>query len=164
MISGDYQKAQPCVADFVQKVRQADLKNGTRIMWNYFQYSQKFNLSSISSHWVEIWKAVFKYLAQPDASALHHDCVSTLRILGRDKTYLDQVIDEAQVDCLLSLADIGAKVGETAAATPDNTSEPLIIEALKCLCNLVFNSTQCQEMFSKNNAAEGIIRRIRTYK
>lgn len=93
-----------------------------------------------------------------EAKQLQHDCVTTIRILSRDKTHLDKVITESQVRALLRLANIDPEALQT---TQD---ESIIIESLKCLCNLVFNSAMCQSMFNKLNAADGIIKRIRTYK
>lgn len=43
-------------------------------------------------------------------------------------------------------------------------SDNIIIESLKCLCNLVFNSKAVQDLCQKNCMNEGIICRLRTYR
>lgn len=83
-------------------------------------------------------------------------CLQAIRILSRDKTYLNETIKDEQFECLLELANIGVN---------DRESDNIIIaEALKVLCNLVFQSPKSQELCSKNTAIEGILRRLRTYR
>lgn len=83
-------------------------------------------------------------------------CLQVIRILSRDKTYLNETINDDQFDCLLETACIGS----------ENQQHPMEIqtEALKILCNLVFQSPKCQELCLKNSAVEGILKRLRMYK
>jgi hypothetical protein len=37
-------------------------------------------------------------------------------------------------------------------------------EAMKCLCNIIFNSPRAQELISKNHSLEGIVKELQTYK
>lgn len=90
------------------------------------------------------------------------DCLSTLRILSRDKTHMDQVITEKNIRILLRLADIDPDVVVATVAPVD--SDSVIVESLKCLCNLVFNSETCQNLFDQLNGVDGILKRIRSYK
>lgn len=83
-------------------------------------------------------------------------CLQAIRILSRDKTYLNETIKDEQFDCLLELANIGSKNQETETSIHS--------EALKVLCNLVFQSKKCQDLCLKNTAVEGILKRLRTYK
>lgn len=73
-----------------------------------------------------------------------------------DKTHINECLKEDQLDALLNVANIGARNYKVA-----NTVQ---VEALKCLCNLVFQSTNCQEMCLRNAAVEGIVNRLKTYK
>lgn len=92
-----------------------------------------------------------------NALDIYPDCLASIRILSRDKTHLNQAISVEQFDTLLNIADIGNG--------NENIADPVIIvEALKCLCNLVYQSTNCQMMCLKNSAIDGILRRLRTYK
>lgn len=103
-----------------------------------------------TGQWTRIWNALFVYLKNP-TSSIHMECLATLRICSRDKTYINDCLTEEQLDALLSVANVG----------PANAVQ---VEALKCLCNLVFQSTNCQEMCLRNAAVEGIVNRLKTYK
>lgn len=37
-------------------------------------------------------------------------------------------------------------------------------EAMKCLCNIIFNSPRAQVLVSKNHSLEGIVKQLQTYK
>jgi Guanine nucleotide exchange factor synembryn len=102
-----------------------------------------------------VWNALFKHLKQP-TSAIHSECLSTIRLLSRDKSYLNETINEHQFEVLLNIANIGANNLNLDVAVQS--------EALKCLCNLVFQSQRCQEYCLKNACVDGIVRRLRTYK
>jgi hypothetical protein len=84
------------------------------------------------------------------------DYLRTIRILSRDKTYLNETINDDQFDCLLDIANIGTH--------NQNLSTDIQTEALKILCNLVYQSKRCQELCLKNSAVEGIVKRLRLYK
>lgn len=92
-----------------------------------------------------------------EALHIYPDCLAAIRILSRDKTHLNQSITVDQFDSLLNIANIGSH--------NENISDPaIVVEALKCLCNLVYQSTSCQMMCLKNASIDGIVRRLRTYK
>lgn len=106
-----------------------------------------------------LWNSIFNILgATPTAQ--HHqyyaECLAAARILSRDKTNLNQTTTK-QFDCLLNIANIGSA---NVPALPVAVS----VEALKCMCNMVFQSEKCQAMCLKNAAIEGIVKRLRTYK
>lgn len=82
-------------------------------------------------------------------------CLQVIRVLSRDKTYLNETINDDQFDCLLETAGITGNC---------NYSTEIQTEALKILCNLVFQSPKCQELCLKNSAVEGILKRLRMYK
>lgn len=122
-----------------------------------FQHSQTFDLQFLttSGQWSRVWNALFLYLKSP-ASAIHMQCLATLRICSRDKTYINDCLQDEQLDSLLNVANIGFKNYKAINSVQ--------IEALKCLCNLVFQSTKCQEMCLRNASIEGIVNRLKTYK
>uniref|UniRef100_A0A336MUZ0 CSON001671 protein n=1 Tax=Culicoides sonorensis TaxID=179676 RepID=A0A336MUZ0_CULSO len=137
--SGDESKASQVLQAFVDK------------------HSQTFDLQFLTSsgQWTRIWTALFLYLKKP-GSSIHMQCLATLRICSRDKTYINDCLQDDQFDALLSVANIGARSYKATNAVQ--------IEALKCLCNLVFQSTKCQDMCLRNAAVEGIVNRLKTYK
>ena len=113
-----------------------------------FQFGDSFNLSSLttSGQWTLLWNNLFEILKTP-TTCITMQCLKSIRILSRDKTYLNETINDDQFDCLLELASIGSQ---------NQQFEPEIqTEALKILCNLVFQSPKCQEHCLKNSAVEG---------
>uniref|UniRef100_A0A182S9Z2 Synembryn n=1 Tax=Anopheles maculatus TaxID=74869 RepID=A0A182S9Z2_9DIPT len=140
LLSGDYGRVKEALAKFNK------------------QNSQVFNFTHFTStgQWVLIWNKLFEYLADP---VMPHrvDCLMAIKVLARDKTYLNETVSVEQLDGLLQLAGIG---------TPDGCDAPeeVQVEALKCLSNMIFQSTKCQEMCLSNSSTEGIIRRVKMYK
>lgn len=125
-------------------------------MFVSLQFGDSFNLSSLttSGQWTTLWINLFEILKGP--TSIQMECLQSIRILSRDKTYLNETINEDQFDCLLEIASIGIL----------NQEHPCEIqaEALKILCNLVFQSPRCQELCLKNSAVEGILKRLRIFK
>ena len=39
----------------------------------------------------------------------------------------------------------------------------VMVEAQKCLCNIIFNSSPAQRICSANGCVEGIVQRLKTY-
>lgn len=126
------------------------------------QHSDTFDFTAIYGQWTTIWNGIFKFLRLPsdrhtEALHIYPNCLAAIRILSRDKTHLNQTITVDQFDTLLNIANIGGQ--------NENITDPaIVVEALKCLCNLVYQSTNCQMMCLKNAAIDGIVRRLRTYK
>lgn len=115
----------------------------------------QFGSLNTSGQWLSVWKIIFDQLKSSDYNDSYTNHLSAIRILSRDKTNLNQINNE-QFELLLNIGNIGSK--------NIKCSSELMIEALKCLCNLVYNSTKCQEMSANTVAAEGIVKRLRTYK
>lgn len=106
-----------------------------------------------------LWTSIFQILtATPSSTHAKYfpECLAAVRILSRDRTNLNQTTPK-QFDCLLNIANIGSS---NIPALPVAVS----VEALKCMCNMVFQSEKCQAMCLKNAAIEGIVKRLRTYK
>lgn len=123
-------------------------------------HQQIFNFAHLTTtgQWVPLWDRLFEYLADADMAQHREGCLVAIKLLSRDKTYLNETVREQQVDCLLGLAGIGR---ESCQCRP---SEEVQVEALKCLSNLIFQSSKCQELCLNNASTEGIMRRIKTYK
>lgn len=128
----------------------------------FFQHSNVFDLTQFNQNgqWQPIWKSMFHLLRQStsrtEVNEIYPDCLAVIRILSREKSYLNQIISSEQIDSLLNIANIGSH--------NIAVSSSISVEALKCLCNLVFQSTKCQEMCLKNASIEGIVKRLRTYR
>ncbi|KPP78534.1 synembryn-B-like [Scleropages formosus] len=92
-------------------------------------------------------------------------CLETLRILSRDKRVLSPVATREGMLVLAGLA--GLVVAEEMGDTPgeqqredEDGKEEVSVEALKCLCNVVFNSTAAQQVAVDIQLAGGLCRRL----
>ncbi|XP_055594057.1 synembryn [Uranotaenia lowii] len=123
------------------------------------QHQQVFNFSHLttSGQWVLFWNRLFEYLTDPELVECRGNALVAIKLLSRDKTYLNETVHGGQLDCLLNLAGIGMQQDE-------NWNEDVVVEALKCLSNLIFQSKKCQELCLGNPSTEGILRRIKMYK
>ncbi|XP_037736113.1 synembryn-B isoform X2 [Chelonia mydas] len=76
-------------------------------------------------------------------------CLEALRILSRDKKVLVPVTTKENMQILMRLA----KLDMTEDSLEDVSNFPIIVEALKCLCNIVFNSAIAQKLSLELNLA-----------
>lgn len=76
-------------------------------------------------------------------------CLEALRILSRDKRVLVPVTTKKNMEILMKLA----KLDTVEDPLEDVTDFPVIVEALKCLCNIVFNSPVAQKLSLELNLA-----------
>lgn len=106
-----------------------------------------------------MWNNLFEILKTP-TTKIRIQALQVIRILSRDKTYLNETINEDQFEILLDAASIGSGYNNQNLEISDDVQT----EALKILCNLVFQSPKCQELCLANTAVEGILRRLRTCK
>ncbi|XP_061534154.1 synembryn-B [Phycodurus eques] len=90
-------------------------------------------------------------------------CLETLRILSRDKCVLTPVATRDGMLTLAKMARLGT--GETAGdgQEPPQPSAPVaeeervvVVEALKCLCNVVYNSAAAQQVSVDVKLAHGL--------
>ncbi|NXR57567.1 RIC8B protein, partial [Rhadina sibilatrix] len=76
-------------------------------------------------------------------------CLEALRILSRDKKVLVPVTTKRNMQILMRLAKL-----DTVEDPLERVSEfPVIVEALKCLCNIIFNSSIAQKLSLELNLA-----------
>ncbi|NXE46054.1 RIC8B protein, partial [Casuarius casuarius] len=76
-------------------------------------------------------------------------CLEALRILSRDKKVLVPVTTKKNMQILMRLAKL-----DTMEDSLERVSEyPVIVEALKCLCNIIFNSAIAQKLSLELNLA-----------
>ncbi|KAL9881620.1 synembryn [Glossina fuscipes] len=140
---------------------------------NLFDF-EKFHLDNL---WLNLWQAIFKILNTEPLEKLHVLSLNTIRILSRDRLSLQRHNIDSDVHCLLKLARLTSSTSlipetncvdknstDVAAATRPESSDEMethrIVEALKCLCNLVFQSADCRRRCVRQNVADHIIRRM----
>lgn len=85
-----------------------------------------------------------------------------MRILSRDKSVLGPVATQKGILTLVGLARIRAlgDDGEPFEDAQSGEEERVVVEALKCLCNVVFNSVAAQQAGADVQLAEGLCARL----
>lgn len=110
-----------------------------------------------------LWKCLLGYLAKQIPDNITKEVLSALRILSRDKKGLNDIICSQSIDLLLKHAGI-VNQEEAIKRINENENYEVILEALKCLSNVVFNAPKAQRICGTNNTMEGILNRLRTYR
>ncbi|XP_069132114.1 synembryn-A-like [Argopecten irradians] len=110
-------------------------------------------------------EAILDRLRVQSAAKCHILCLETLRLFSREKEKLAGMISEVAINLMIKMAGLqhySEEAGE--CVTIQNGDPDVMVEAQKCLCNLIFNNVQVQRVCSKNGCVEGIIQRLKTYK
>lgn len=132
--------------------------------------------------WIGLWKAVCAILNDDGLEKHHIDCLNTIRILSRDESSLLKNSIVEDVGCLLKLARLttrtftssdsqdmenmttGGSATAASATTPDvynhEINDGRVVEALKCLCNLVFQNADVRRECVRQNMADHIFKRL----
>lgn len=84
-------------------------------------------------------------------------CLETIRILSRDKKSLAPFATRHAMQILIRHAGLGQGEG----VTPEIPDLEVIVEALKCLCNIVFNSEAAQEAGAELQLIMGLAERLK---
>ncbi|EDW26970.1 GL16496 [Drosophila persimilis] len=128
------------------------------------------------NQWHELWLAIFGILDDAQLGHLHTQCLNTVRILTRDEFSLQTNYIEHEVSQLLRLARVEASSLKL-PATPDELKQQeegqlqlqeqpslaqsdIIAEALKCLCNLVYQSADCRRQCLRQHCLDAILKRV----
>ncbi|KAF2901536.1 hypothetical protein ILUMI_04657 [Ignelater luminosus] len=107
-----------------------------------------------------LWKVLFDFIGNTEASHLHVSCLAAIRILSREKTGLNELLTEERIELLLQHACLtNNNVNQNAPKDYD-----VAAEALKCLCNIIYNSSVAVAICSKNKCIAGIMDRTKQYK
>lgn len=125
--------------------------------------------------WITLWKAVFKILNDEALESHHILCLNTIRILSRDESSLlknNTVVDD--MACLLKMAHLTATSSLVTEPSQEQESprsvssldilgdfnQDRVMEALKCLCNLVFQNAEIRRECVRQNVADYIFHRL----
>ncbi|KAI2567736.1 RIC8B isoform 12, partial [Pan troglodytes] len=90
----------------------------------------------------KLCEGIFKVLIKDIPTTCQVSCLEVLRILSRDKKVLVPVTTKENMQILLRLA----KLNELDDSLEKVSEFPVIVESLKCLCNIVFNSQMAQQL------------------
>nr|XP_018901006.1 PREDICTED: synembryn-A isoform X2 [Bemisia tabaci] len=142
------------------------MKQFSCIGYNFYaalKHAQTFSFSELNQddRRKKLWSILFKHLNNPSLGDCHEDCLACLRILSRDKCNLDSLMNSQWIETLLLKAGLRTSENHMEAAAYNDFA--VVIESLKVLSNLLFQSPQAQAICCKNGTADGIIQRLRLY-
>ncbi|KAM8974470.1 chaperone Ric-8B [Pelodytes ibericus] len=90
----------------------------------------------------KLCESIFHVLDQGTHVSCQIICLEALRILSRDKKVLVPVTTKDNLQILMKLA----KLDPNRKSLGEATDFPIVVESLKCLCNIVFNSPEAQKL------------------
>lgn len=114
------------------------------------------------NQWHDLWLAIFGILDDATMSPLHSQCLNTVRILTRDEFSLQTHYIEQELSTLLFLARIDGMEMEPGIEQLTDAQANIIAEALKCLCNLVYQSADCRRQCLRKHSMDAIVKRLGT--
>jgi len=105
---------------------------------------QSFTFPSLNDRTVqsEIWTLLISRVHQPDYWKSHSKCLKSLKILSRDKQYLDEIINSNIIDVLVA-SDVNPNLQIDLSLQYE-----AVLECQKCIFNLVFNHAKSRDMFA----------------
>lgn len=121
---------------------------------------QSFTFPSLNDFDIqsEIWTLLIDRVRSVDHSVSHAQSLKVLKILSRDKQYLDSIINPHIVEVLVTSSDVN----------PDSDVNlrlqyEAISESQKCIFNLVFNHLKSRNMFADSPLLGRILTRLSAY-
>ncbi|KAM3609793.1 uncharacterized protein V6R79_020407 [Siganus canaliculatus] len=110
-------------------------------------------------------RAVLTVLGRQVQPTCQRTCLETLRILSRDKRVLGPVATREGMLILGRMAKLitGEEGGdEERSSSQQEDEERVVVEALKCLCNVVYNSPAAQQVSVDVQLGQGLCANLRT--
>ncbi|KAJ2950722.1 hypothetical protein O0L34_g8984 [Tuta absoluta] len=115
---------------------------------------------------VILWTALFQHLQNPLSAQVHSLCLASIRVLSRDKADLENLICEKWITVLIERAGLYnfVSIDDESMVSVELPDKDVAMEALKCLCNLAFNSEVARALCAHTSIAQGLVARLRLYK
>ncbi|KAM4573508.1 chaperone Ric-8B isoform 2-T2 [Odontesthes bonariensis] len=115
----------------------------------------------------KLCQSVLTVLGRQAQPSCQKTCLETLRILSRDKRVLGPVATREGMLILARMAKLRAGQEETdqendQECTLSEEEERVVVEALKCLCNVVYNSPAAQQVSVDVQLAHGLCASLHT--
>uniref|UniRef100_A0A667YU14 Synembryn n=1 Tax=Myripristis murdjan TaxID=586833 RepID=A0A667YU14_9TELE len=137
------------------------------------QYNREVRRSAVFclSNIQKLCQSLLTVLGRQVQPCCQRTCLETLRILSRDKRVLGPVATKEGMLVLAQLAKLhgGGEEDEEEGGdirnglqkdTQAEEEERVVVEALKCLCNVVFNSVAAQQVGADVELARGLCARL----
>ncbi|KAH9500577.1 Synembryn-A [Bulinus truncatus] len=131
-------------------------------------YSQVFTFPELDAQLKkECVEAILRWLKKPQiAPKTSIACLQAFRIISRDKTNMQSLTNENALSTLIMVAGIQHYAQQDIDDVGVNIStddQSVIVEAQKCLCNVIFNSIEAQRYCCKSDCVDGVVQRLKTY-
>ncbi|XP_034540940.1 synembryn-B isoform X2 [Notolabrus celidotus] len=116
----------------------------------------------------KLCQSVLTVLGKQVQPSCQKTCLETLRILSRDKHVLSPVATREGMLILGRMARLNPEeeVDDNQKSVQEDTlleeEERVVVEALKCLCNVVYNSPAAQQVSVDVQLAHGLCKSLRT--
>ncbi|KAM5132408.1 chaperone Ric-8A isoform 2-T2 [Mantella aurantiaca] len=108
----------------------------------------------------KLGELVIKFLERDLQPSCQVVCLETIRILSRDKYGLSPFTSRSAMQILAQYAGLDYSDETEVPRMPDSES---VVEALKALCNIVYNSVEAQEVAKELRFVCGLARRLKLY-
>ncbi|KAG8438756.1 hypothetical protein GDO86_005085 [Hymenochirus boettgeri] len=102
----------------------------------------------------KLCEALLQVLDKETHTSCQIICLEALRILSRDKKVLVPVTTKTNLQILMKMAKLDPKL----KCLGEAKDFPVVVEALKCLCNIVFNSPEAQKLSLELDLADLLCR------
>ncbi|XP_029379609.1 chaperone Ric-8B isoform X2 [Echeneis naucrates] len=109
---------------------------------------------------IKLCQTVLSALGSPMQPSCQRTCLETLRILSRDKRVLTPVATREGMLTLGGMARLHP--GQGGGDAQSEEEEKVVVEALKCLCNVVYNSPAAQQVSVDVQLAHGLCASLQT--
>lgn len=152
------------LSDILSEIDGGDDKKVEKLLLKYNTENSRtfaFDLEEEGAR-IKLCQGLLTVLRRSDLPLCQSTCLETLRILSRDKHVLGPVATKEGMLTLAGLARIcvAGHEGEPLEEAQSAEEERVVVEALKCLCNVVFNSVPAQQMGGDLQLAEGLCPRL----
>ncbi|XP_046645030.1 synembryn-A-like [Daphnia pulicaria] len=144
--------------DFVNVIKSRDGSKIQQILEEFItQNAKSFTFQSMDtcSIQTEVWNSLFELLKDEEFSSCHSHCLQMLKILSRDQQHLDKIVTDSFINLLVEKANLSLQKST-------NLPEQFvgILEAQKCIFNLVFSHLKSRTLVSETSIAEAILLRL----
>lgn len=112
----------------------------------------------------EVLTQLLQWLDMPFSSAkLRHLALQTIKLLTREKQSLDLLGKDSAMATMMDLADLKL-LYDPENIQSEQKGQEIVLEAQKCLCNILFQVEGARQVASTNGCVEAIVQRMKTYK
>lgn len=146
------------VMDFINVMKSRDGSKIPNVLEEFIIKNAKcFTFQSMETCKIqtEVWNSLSELLRDEEFSDSHPQCLQILKILSRDQQHLDEIVTDSLINLLIDKANLSLHQSSTLPKEFNG-----ILEAQKCIFNLVFSHLKSRTLFSETSIAEAIFVRL----